>query len=95
MKGAFPLSVAAFVLGGLVFGGTDASSNRPTTTSRTTVTTHDGQMGSWNIDDALVDWTLSGSNPAVGDVSIPVTIPGNAHLALMAAGILDVDPFYR
>ena len=40
-------------------------------------------------------WELSGSSSAAGEILIPAKFPGNAHLALMAAGILDEDFLYR
>ena len=39
-----------------------------------------------------ISWRLLSSNRSV---DVPAKVPGVAHLALMDAGILKGDPFYR
>lgn len=68
-----------------------AEPSRLLTTSRTITNSAVVPQTSQTID----SWTLSGTNAAVGDVSIEAKVPGQAHLALLDAGILSTDPYYR
>jgi len=84
-------NVNAIARGLLAVRAVSAGTARPISTSRAVVTSGMISATKWELD----SWVLSGSNPAAGEISVPATVPGNAHLALMDAGILDTDPLFR
>jgi beta-galactosidase/beta-glucuronidase len=77
--------------GSLLFAGAFSAPSKPLTSSRTVTRSSLGGFTSLSLE----SWTLSGYNDAVGDVSIPANVPGLAHLALLEADILPIDPLYR
>ena len=40
----------------------------------------------------MIAWTVTNAN---GSISVPASVPGVAHMALMEANILTEDPLYR